>query len=306
MKVKSIVLLLVLFLSGCASSKCYNVYQADLNDKTDLSTFLLQFDIKEENIYAVDIQPNPAAAPAAPYVQQVTVPQGINPGAASGAVAFANISVQLFLNNSHKKKLQELANEKAAPMVQQFTKERLLQFVEEKLLNEISSQDHFAVVDQANKAKSSVPVPLLKIQPDIRFSSDLTRLQVKLNILIRFPKSTEPMYKNSFEYWSPVVGFEEKEKNRPSVWADNDGQLVTLYLAEGCKEVVDMFTYDLATIKASKEQSPPKYRTYLISNDQGQYIQRCYPVKIKEDRVWVKDLRGNIRSLYGKLERGEG
>jgi len=306
MRFNVMIALICLIFSGCANTKTYNIYNAKLNMKADLSKFVLDLDINEENICVVDIYPNPADAITFQYVNQITVPQGTNTAVASGIGTAANILTQVILTEWQNNKIQNQANEKVVPLLKVYDKDRLLKLFKHKTLAEISTQQQFSITDISNPDLKLKTHLNLKIQPDLRFSNDLARFQIKLNVSISDSDLSEPVYSNSFEYWSPLVGSKKAEIDRTELWIANDGRLLSSYVEEGSKEVIEMLIYELSILQSKKEQMPPNYKTQRIFNDRGYYSFRGYTIRTTEDRVWIKDLRGNIRSLHGQLEAPEG
>lgn len=306
MNFRQILVMLCIVISGCAASNKYNIQKFNIEERNNLSRLQLNMQIEEDKIYIVDIMKDPSVATHFNYVREVKVPAGTNTTAAGAAGTAANLMTQVVFTESHKKKLHKAANKKANSIRDLYSKVRLLSLLKETLLKESLSQNKLAIVEQQVAEKEGKKLYLLKSQPEIRFSNNLTCLKMKLNVSILPAKYRDPVYKNTFEFWSPLVGPKLSESERCALWTNSDGKLIEDFIKRSCKEVMDMLAYDLQAFQISENQESKRFKTQKIYNEIGYYYIRGYPLKTSGDRVWIKDLRGNIRSYNGTLTALEG
>jgi hypothetical protein len=303
-------LVCIALLSGCVTKSAYYQSQTHFGNFEDVSTLVLRLETDQEKICLVDSRPDPserlaagqaASVAAVSSIQSTPLPPDASPGAAAAGAAIGMVIGMQIIKVSQDAKEQSAANKKAEPILEHFTKDRLADMLNSNILKEAKTQGKITLVESSSAALNS-----LLVEPELHFNSDLSRIEIKLNATIQDGKSQEVLYRNTFEYWSKPTGIVNECDQNCALWTAEKGHLLTAYLAEGSQEVMAMLLYDIeASIQQDQSAAQPQ-RTHRITSDRGTVFLRGTAVKVGEGRVWVKDLRGNIRSIYGQLGAGSG
>lgn len=292
-------------LAGCATTTTYHQSRSNIFSPEDISTLVLDLGIDADKIYLVDTVPDSAErlglagsvqAAAASSAQSTPLSPGTSTGEAmAGSAIGMVIGVQL-VKLSQDYKEQSAANSKVLPILGILPKAQLAETMRTTLLQQANAQQAITFLNS-----SDTPRNTLLAEPELRFNSDLSRIEVKLNATIRDGISRDLLYQNTFEYWSRPISSQNNCEENCSLWAAENARLLNQYLQEGCAELVDMLLHDLGSTLRPEPTAATPQKTHKITCDRGTVFMRGSTVKVGPDRVWLKDLRGNLRSIYGSL-----
>ena len=299
------ILVFVTFLVGCTTKSTYYQSQSNLVHFRDISTLVLDLEFDEDKIYLVDHIPDPserlavnAAAmnAASESLQSTSLPANTSSGAAAAGAAAGMVIGSVLVNMHQDAKEQDVANDKAAPIQQLLSKELMAEMLRTIILNEANSQSTIEFIESTSSTEN-----ILLAEPELHFNFDLSRIEVKLNATVKDGLTRKTLYRNSFEYWSRPIGTVNNCDVNCALWIEEDASLLTTYLEEGCVEVMAMMMYDIEASLLQEQSKAAPQKTLKISSDRSTVYFRGSPVKLGDGRVWVKDLRGNMRSINGVL-----
>lgn len=296
-------LVVLMFLAGCTTANTYYQSKSTFVGPQTVAKLALNLAIDEDKIYQVDTRPNAAerlnmasaANTAAQNSFQTTpLPPGTSTGQAMAGAAVGMVIGLQIVKMSQDAQEQAAANKKALPIQEFLPRDRMAELIKGDILNQVKAQDSITFL----KA-SAEPLNTLLAEPELRFNFDLSRIEVKLNATIKDGNSQEPLYQNSFEYWSKAIGGPNDCLGNCSLWTADNASLLNQDIEEGCKEIVAMLLYDLAATSRPEQKETGAEKTYKFSDKRGTIFMRGKLVKSETDRAWLKDLRGNLRSIPG-------
>lgn len=300
-----------IWLVGCAPKSTYYQSHAEVGNPLAFRTMALHLDLEENDIFIVDTQMDPmerlrsaeaVSMAAANSLAGTSLPQNVSvteavAGAAVGTVIGIYI-VKAFNESSEK----DAANKKAESIERQFSKQAVAGMMRSYIEEAAKAQTFIDFVPLSSADVKFGRACILDVQPELHFNVDLSRLEVKLNASVRDDASRDVLYQNSFEYWSkPIGSFNQCEANC-ALWLEDAGELLEFYLREGCEESVAMLLYDLQQIAGKKQPVALPMKTHHVTSERSTVFLRSSLVKEMANRVWLKDLRGNVRSIFGRLE----
>jgi hypothetical protein len=269
----------------------------------------------ENKTYLVDTHPDSterlasaqaASVAAGSSLLTTPLPPGTSPGEAVVGVAVGMIIGMQIVKSFEDSKAQAEANQRTAPIEQYFPRHAVVDMMSTYIMDAANAQTNIDSVHLSMADPKFETVRTLFAEPELHFNVDLSRLEIKLNAGIKDLASQKMLYQNSFEYWSKPIGSTNQCEENCTIWTRDDGKMLTFYLKEGCEEIISMLLYDLETLASQGQITSSPQMTHHIISERGTVFLRSSLVREAEDRVWLKDLRGNLRSIYGRLEHPDG
>ncbi len=131
--------------------------------------------------------------------------------------------------------------------------------------------------------------------PQVQLSNDLRMLEVKVDFSVTVKRTGEVVYKNSFIYLADPAPSE----SRITYWADADARQFFQALDLALGEIVKMI--DLDFLPAGGGRHEAQVFTIKYRNEIGTFYERGTLLRNTNQRIVLRDLRGNLRSLPGEL-----
>lgn len=300
-----------ILLVGCAPKNTYYQSHAQVANPLAFSTMALHLELEENDIYIVDTQIDPmerlrsaetASMTAVGSLAGTSLPQNVSGTEAVAGAAVGMVIGMFIVKAFNESSDKDRANKKAESIEHQFSKQAVAGMMRRYIGNAAKAQTDIDIVPISSADVQFGRGCILDVEPELHFNVDLSRLEVKLNASVRDEMSRDILYQNSFEYWSKPIGSVNQCEANCALWLKDAGELLELHLREGCEESVAMLLYDLKQVAGDKQSITLSMKTYHVTSERGTIFLRSRLIKEMANRVWLKDLRGNIRSIFGRLE----
>lgn len=294
---KILLIILLGCLVGCGSNVAYNIKQTNELALRNVKQLSVEYQPNNEFIN-VDTVLDPQDALNTSQGLTSASNQPPPPGASSGEAAAGQLIATLILAANS----QNTANNKAQAKIAHLTSD-----VSDKQLKEIINAAlertfaHLKTIPVIANGGSQVSDAKLLVKPEILFSNNLNRVKIKADISIVSSMYSKPVYVNSFEYWSTVVLPQGDEETREAYWAQNNGENIARELKAGASSICEMLDLDLAAVLNRNVAVTPTVKTIHYEEAGSTSFMRGEVLSANDDRFIAKDLRGNLKSIGGKL-----
>lgn len=293
-------ILLIFILSACTPHSHYNIRQVN-QEETHFKVVVFKYQSKQGAYLSVDkhidsddaIEFSQAFATAQ---QSTPVPPGTSAGEAAAASVIATVMISSINQNSQYTQAQR----KVSTLNKVLNDLGGVEFLNQVAKNNFN---HFSLYPIANKAEIydyDSQLAIITIEPEVILNNDLSKLRVKTNISMHKPGVENSFYSNTFEYWSEPVRPDDSETKREHYWSDNKADNFKHYLNTGMMSILNAFESELKILTLGMD-SENSYKTIRYKDDSGIHYIRGILLEKSELRFLVRDLRGNIKSLYGEV-----
>jgi len=284
----------IIILAGCSSVSHTYLLKKELNDDIALHEATLEVALDEDRFISVSLSRNSGGGEAlsgsltAAY--QSTPPPA---GTSAGEMAAAYVLTTYLIRSGMESNLAAEANDRVSSLVNRLqdkgTKARLVDMIREHF-KVMKSVDIMYPEDDLDRCVNNI-----KLIPRVKFSTDLRSVEVKADFVVNDNTADSIVYRNSFVYLAAPV----PPDSTVSTWADNDADLLFQTIDEAFVEIVKMIDRDLSPPAGSMDNT--KVSTIKYRNELGTFYERGMLLEQTEGRLLLRDLRGNLRSVTGRL-----
>jgi outer membrane murein-binding lipoprotein Lpp len=291
-----------MLISACTPSRNYNIRQHEASSLAGFTHSTIEYHLGENPQLGIDRILDPQDAVQTSQSLAATQYTPLPPGTSPGEAAVGSIIATMIIASSGNEASYNKAQSKIVNLNAVVNKLPL-----ESELKKASSEafEAFAAIPQktgnvisGNKIKN---LAVITIQPEIFLSNNLSKVKIKANILITDSSEKNTAYKNTFEYWSSPILPNSSDHQRESYWKNDNADAITQEIKTGLKEICRIFEADIENIRSESSAPKNKTRTIRYKDAIGPYFIRGQLISHDNDRFVVKDLRGNIKSIHGRL-----
>lgn len=285
----------VVLLIGCSSVPYSYVVKKESSVTDSSYKATLEVALYEDRFLSVSIVQNPKEREAMSQSlstahQSTTAPPGTSPGEMAAAYIITTFLVRAGADSN----LRSKANDKALVLTELFKREsRNVQRVVALI------QEQFMEMKSAKLEKSATSEDCCKhhiiVCPQVQLSNDLRVLEVKIDFTVIDKNIDEVIYKNSFIYITDPAPSESVI----SYWTDADAQQFFQVFDTALGEIVKMIDFDLLPREGRMQEE--KVSTIKYRNEMGIFYVRGTLLSNRDQRIILRDLRGNLRSFSGEL-----
>lgn len=290
-----IVVVLGLILSGCGATKHNYLIKRDLSSGNVVKKAMLEIRIDGESFISVSALRNPgeraALATSVTSAYQATPPpQGASPGGMAAAFFLTTYVAKATADSA----MVSESDKKARQLIDVMTRKGNQAKIEDSLTRHFLSLKSMRITAAEGDTEACCDGSVI-VSPQVLFSNDLRRLEIKVDYLVAKKGVEGPIYSNSFVYQPDAVA----KEGGMDYWTQDEASLFFSLLDTAFSEIVKLIDYEFAYVKNDKEN--PKVSTIKYSCNDRTFFERGTLLWSTDQRVVIRDLRGNVRSFRGKV-----
>ncbi|MCU7842226.1 MAG: hypothetical protein KZQ93_00140 [Candidatus Thiodiazotropha sp. (ex Monitilora ramsayi)] len=287
-----VVVISVLFLSGCGTATHSYLIKKDLTIDNVVTTAKLEIVIDNEKFFSVSENRSPGeraalATSMTSAYQNTPPPQGASPGGMAAAFVLATYLAKASADSVMLSK----SNKKAQKLLDIINQDEHHQKIEESIAQQLHSLRSIQIISHDKKSEACCDGQV-NVSPQLRLSNNLRILEVKIDYTITNHRNNESIYSNSFIYQSDPA----PSVNSIDYWVEDEASPFFSTLNSALEEIVKLIDYEFTSDPNNKKISTIKYK-----NGWRNYYERGTLLWNTDQRIILRDLRGNVRSFNGKL-----
>lgn len=294
--------LVVFGLTGCTPKSNYHIRKVEAADFAEYRYISIACAAREEDVMSVDMQIDPQEAiNASNALTSAQSSAPVPPGTGPGEAAAGSLVATMIVASHTQRSAYNAAQGKAENLKKALSEHGFAGLLSDTAGRAFAEFGAIPQVDeQAVTPEMRRQLLIAQVEPKIIFDHRLARVRVKADISLADARARNTVYANTFEYWSESVLPDAAEADRENYWSENRAERLKAEVEAGMAVIRAAFERDFAAVMAPGG-APSAYRTLRYEDATGSYFIRGELLGRDDSRFLVRDLRGNIKSIHGKL-----